>query len=295
MWNQPFTKAMNKGLKNGIGSFLMVLFFMPAGHALMVLIGLLEWNKFYGAGALGFSGLALLYYGIRKNGHAVIATISGFIAGVLMWTGWVEFSFVWIAEKLAIPHLSEDGKVVTKAEYLVMMSSFGLLASLFIGMTLRSSKCVFFIWIQKLTGLKQEFHVPATGKRLLAVITFTETIMLLWFFYLVLLMVYDSSIAGDQHPATWIVAFGSLAWALWLINRLIRIQQFDYAVRYAIPTVIIFWNFVEILGRWNLFKEIWVHPVEHWIENTVIGLLLIAFVVISIRDSRKVVRITPGT
>ena len=37
-----------------------------------------------------------------------------------------------------------------------------------------------------------------------------------------------------------------------------RIKAFDHALRYAIPTVIIFWNFVDVAGRWNLFAEVWV-------------------------------------
>jgi hypothetical protein len=44
-----------------------------------------------------------------------------------------------------------------------------------------------------------------------------------------------------------------------------------------VPTVIIFWNFIEVIGRWNLFKEIWVHPFEHWLENSIILLMLVLF------------------
>ena len=31
----------------------------------------------------------------------------------------------------------------------------------------------------------------------------------------------------------------------------------------AIPAVIVFWTPVEILGRMNLFQEIWIAPLQH--------------------------------
>ena len=93
-----------------------------------------------------------------------------------------------------------------------------------------------------------------------------------------LLLVYDNDIAGDKHPATYFVAFGSLFWSLYLTLKLIKIQKFDYAIRYAVPTVIIFWNFIEVIGRWDLMKEIWIHPFEHWLENLIILALLVFFI-----------------
>jgi hypothetical protein len=110
-----------------------------------------------------------------------------------------------------------------------------------------------------------------------ATIVFIESVSLVWFFYVVLLLVYDEDIAGEYHPATWIVAFGSLLWSLYLIRSLLRISEFSYALRYAIPTVIIFWNFIEVLGRWEILNELWVKPVEHWRENTAITIVFLLF------------------
>lgn len=61
----------------------------------------------------------------------------------------------------------------------------------------------------------------------------------------------------------------------YLFRKLLFIKKFDYAVRYAIPTVIIFWNVVEIVGRWNLIQEIWVHPFEYWLFNGLLFLSLL--------------------
>jgi hypothetical protein len=60
---------------------------------------LLEY-KYQGAIAMGFAGIILLIWGIKKNSKPTLATILGFLGGVLVWTGWVEFSFMWIAEKI---------------------------------------------------------------------------------------------------------------------------------------------------------------------------------------------------
>ena len=122
-------------------------------------------------------------------------------------------------------------------------------------------------------------------------ITFIETIVILWTFYIVLLLVYDKQIAGDRHPLTYFVAFGSLFWSAYLSLKLIKIQKFDYAIRYAIPTVIIFWNFIEVIGRWDLFKEIWVHPFEHWIENSIILALLVGFIIYYIIENNSRIKI----
>lgn len=276
-----------KSLKIGVSSFIIILFLMALGHVLMVLTEkiFLE-QKYLGALLIGLLGFILLIIGVRKKSKS-IATILGLLAGVLIWTGWVEFSFVWIAEKLSVPALIENGEVTTKPEYLVMLSSIGLLSTFSLFFLFTYTKCQFFKWFQKLFGIKDYVAPKKPIEKPIVVTTFIETIMILWTFYIVLLLVYDKDIAGDKHPATYFVAFGSLFWSLYLFLKLIKIKKFDYAIRYAIPTVIIFWNVVEILGRWNLFKEIWVHPIEHWIEISIITVLFIGFVFYYIYENKQ--------
>jgi hypothetical protein len=270
---------------------------MPIGHALMVLTEiLLGEQKLLGALIIGLIGVIALIYGVKKNFNKSTATILGLLGGILIWTGWIEFSFVWIAEKWNIPALTENGEVVTKPEYLIMPSSIGLLSTFFLLFLFSNTKCQFFNWFQKLFGLKKQIKSIKIHKKPTSIITFIETIMILWTFYIVLLLVYDKDIAGDNHPLTYLVAFGSLFWSIYLFQKLIKIKKFDYAIRYAIPTVIIFWNFVEVLGRWNLFKEIWIHPFEHWIEILIITLLFIAFITYYIIENRNTkINLKPNT
>jgi len=105
-----------------------------------------------------------------------------------------------------------------------------------------------------------------------------ETIYITWFFYIVLLLVYDESLFGQYPLATYSIFFISLVWSLYLFIRLIKFKKMAPAVRYAIPTVIIFWNAVEILGRWNFFEEIWVKP-QHFITEMI--LIVFAFIIVT--------------
>lgn len=290
---EPAPRPGLRALKAGIPAFIIVLLLMPLGHTLMVLIE--KWlhvDKYIGAITVGALGVLLLRAGIRQKAGPLAATLLGLTAGVLVWTGWVEFSFVWVAEKLRVPPMMENGEVATRPEYLVMLSSLGLLATITLLFLFTHTKCQFFVWLQKVFGYKDRLK-PGNMRpnaRPFAVITFIETVMLIWTFYIVLLLAYDPAIAGDRHPATYLIAFGSLFWSLYLFLKLMRIDSFDYAIRYAIPTVVIFWNFVEVIGRWDLFKEVWIHPKEHWVENTMLLVALLLFGLFYVRRGRRVRR-----
>ncbi|MCK9481795.1 MAG: hypothetical protein M0R38_08560 [Bacteroidia bacterium] len=280
---------MNKiGLRNGVFSFLIVLLLMPIGHTLMILNeDLLVDHKYLGAFIIGVIGVILLIWGILRNEKQTLATLLGFLGGVLVWTGWIEFSFVWIAEKNNVAPLMENGDIATKPEYLVMLSSIGLLATVCLFYLFSRHNCTFFIWFQKVFKFRDKIVLTQGNiKKPLAVSTFSESIMILWFFYILLLVVYDEQIAGDRHPATYIVGFGSLLWSIYLFAKLIKIQNFDYAIRYAIPTVIIFWNFIEVIGRWDLFKEIWVHPFEYWWQVSLFFIAFIGLFILFIRSPK---------
>lgn len=268
---------MNRKPFVGISAFTVVLLSMPIGHAVMVLMEIIlgETYKYPAATGVGLAGVFLLFVGTGQRG-GIHATWLGFLAGLLIWTGWVEFSYVYFAHRLGIADLERSGIIITQAEYLLMPSSVGVLLATSLYFFFRGeTRCHFFRWFHR--NLKMTMgKVSERGYRNLAVITAIETVYVTWVFYIVLLLLYDDGIAGDRHPVTFISFALLLAWSLHLLNRLLKFRKMADAVRYAIPTVIIFWSSIEILGRWDFFEEIWIRPLEYSFEMSLILGVLVA-------------------
>lgn len=265
----------------GLLAFVIVFIVQALGHTVMIAMENIfgEAYVYQSAFALGLFGAILLFIGMKHPGE-VAGTWYGFWAGTFLWTGWVEFAFVWNANYLAVPDLMDTrvaGAIATKAEYLVMMSSIGILGATMAYFVLnKETKCNMFVWMQRNLGLR-------TGKpsrdyeRNFAAIAALETIYVVWFCYLLLLFIYDENILGDHHPVTYGLFFANTVWAIYLFQRLVQMWKVTTAIRYGIPTAIIAWNSVEIAGRWHLFTEFWEHPQDFALEMS----LLTAGVVIA--------------
>lgn len=267
----------NKISTTAIGAFFIVLLSMPLGHAAMILMEHLFHDSMLNLAAfmLGLMGVVMTIVGSRCERDAV-ATLLGFIGGLLVWTGWIEFTYIYFAQKLAVAPLIENGEVVTKPEYLILMSSVGFWAIIILFYIFRlKSGCVMFSWIQRKARIPSD-GLEKTTSRNKAFTVFMETNMLLWSCYLLLMFAYDKDILGDRHPVTIAIAFACLAWSLWLFKNLIKIQELGAAVRYALPTVMIFWTFVEVMGRIGIMTEIWVEPLEYMFEIAIMALLMVA-------------------
>lgn len=77
---------------------------------------------------------------------------------------------------------------------------------------------------------------------------------------------------------TLIIGAGCLIGAVFMFIKQLRIASWGANIRMAIATVIVFWTPVEIMGRINLFNEIWVAPLEHITEMVII---LAAFLILA--------------
>jgi hypothetical protein len=255
----------------GLLAFIIVFVVQALGHTVMIVMEDVWPGEHYvlqSAFALGLFGAVLLWFGMRSE-NEVSATWLGFWAGTLLWTGWIEFAFVWAGNYLGVPDLMDPnmpGEIATKAEYLVMMSSIGIMGATLVYFLLNpETKCNFFLYFQR--NLKLKTGKPSKGyKRNFAAITALETIYVIWFFYLVLLFAYDESILGDRHPVVYGLFFLNTIWAVYLFQRLMKFWRVTTAIRYGIPTAIIAWNMVELGGRWHLFTEFWERPQEFGLE-----------------------------
>ena len=271
----------------GLLAFFVVFLFQGLGHTIMIVMENVWPGEHYiyeSAFAMGLVGAAMLFWGMRSE-NEVTATWLGFWAGSLLWTGWVEFAFVWSGNFLAVPDLMDPniaGEIATKAEYLLMMSSVGVLAATLIYFIFNpETKCNFFLWLQRNAGLKT--GKPTKGhKRNFAAITALETIYVIWFFYLVLLFLYNEDIAGENSPAAYTFFFLNTIWAVYLLQRLVKFWKVTTAIRYGIPTAIIAWNTVELMGRWNIFTSFWEKPQEFWLEMTLFTVAIVIAAILAV-------------
>lgn len=252
----------------GVAAFFFVLLLMPLGHAAMILMehfmqgAALNWSAFL----LGVAGLAVAFAGSKLNKDSA-ATICGFLGGIMVWTGWIEFCYVYFAGRYGIEPVMADGEVATKPEYLLLMSSVGFWGIIMVLYIFRiKTGCNMYSWIQRVLGISRSADVVRNIAVNKSFTTFMETNMILWTCYLILMFAYDERFLGDRHPVTIVIAFACLAWSVWLFMRLVKIRAMGYAVRYAVPTVVIFWNFVEVMGRIGIMDEIWTNPLEYKFE-----------------------------
>jgi hypothetical protein len=271
----------------GLLAFVIVLVVQALGHTVMIVMENVfgEQYVYHIAFGMGLVGAAMLFVGMRSP-NEVTATWLGFWAGTFLWTGWVEFAFVWSGNYLNVPDLMDPnmpGQIATKAEYLVMMSSVGIImATLAYFIMNKETKCNFFLWFQRYAGLRTGKPNP-NNERNFAAITALETIYVVWFFYLVLLFMYDESILGDRHPVTYGIFFLNVIWSVYLFQRLMKFWKVTTAIRYGIPTAIICWNTIEIAGRWHLFTEFWEHPQDFGLELGLIGVGVIIAALLAVR------------
>lgn len=278
----------------GLLAFVIVFVVQALGHTVMIVMEDVWPGHEYvyqSAFAMGAVGAVLLFLGMRHR-NEVAATWYGFWAGTLLWTGWIEFSFVWSANYLGVPDLMDKnvpGEIATKAEYLVMMSSIGVMMSTLVYFLMnKETKCNFFLWFQRHLKLRTGKPNPQ-HERNFAAITALETIYVIWFFYLLLLFMYEESILGDRHPVTYGIFFLNVIWAVYLFQRLMRFWKVTTAIRYGIPTAIVAWNAVEIAGRWHLFTEFWERPQDFALEMSLItaGIAIAAWLAVRTPAHKK--------
>lgn len=271
----------------GILAFALVLFIMPLGHAVMILTQVIlgETYQYVGAVLLGLLGFAALLLSLKKESETT-RTFLGLFAGICLWTGFVEFSFVFYAAHLGVPPIIENGEIVTKPEYLLIPSTVGIfLSTMFYFFLNGQTRCGFFLWFRRLFRMRIP-HTPDTETKNYAIITAMETIFVLWAFYIVMMIAYDEHILGDRHWFTYVLFAGFLVWSVYLILRLIKYVKIGAAVRYAIPTVVIFWNCVEFLGRWNFYEEFWIEPTRYALEVGIIFAAFTAAILLTVISSR---------
>lgn len=277
-------------------SFLLVLFLMPLGHALMILMeNFMSENVLHlSAFLLGVLGGLITIIGIFSKGDTK-QTLLGLIGGLLFWTGWIEFLLLYYARRFGTMALLADGslmnydkavelgvEVATKPEYLIMPATFGFWA-MFMLFYLFSvpTGCNFINWCQKVVfGNKKRKIVAQPMIKHTALTTFMELNMLMWTCYLLLMFLYDDNFVGERSWITIFVGVACFVGAIFIFIKQLKISSWGRNIRMAIATVVIFWTPVEILGRLDFFKEIWTSPQQY--KSEMIGILISFIIVVAI-------------
>lgn len=296
-----------------LASFLVVLLLMPLGHAFMILMEhmLSTTALHYCAFAMGALGMVIVIVGVFVSGDTR-QTIFGLAGGLLFWTGWVEFLFSYFAWRFGVHcDLLGSGTVQTisqyadgvatshdfiingapidsferadlkalrgsRPEYLIMPATFGFwMMFLMLYLFCTTTGCRFFSWIQRRLRLHNALQLrPMT--RIPAMITFLELNLMMWSLYLLLMFCYDPVFLGPSHPVTLTIALGCLAGSIFMLGKQLKIKPWGANIRMAIATVLVFWSFVEIVARNGLLAEIWVDPLNHmWEMSLILALFLL--------------------
>lgn len=272
-------------------SFFSVLFMMPLGHAVMIIMErtLNPAALHYSAFAMGLAGVLIAVRSVYVKGD-VKQTLLGLAGGMLFWTGWVEFLFQYFANRFGTqPQIdATTGEIVTKPEYLILPATFGLWAMIMmLYIYCCRTGCDFIRWCQKLLLGRQQCRIVSKGMtRHAGIVTFMELIMILWASYLLLMFCYDDNFVGDHSPVTLAVGLCCLVASVFIFRKQLFIPGWGANIRMAIPAVIVFWIPVEIMGRINLVKEIWIEPFEHITEMTLIFAAFVVLITLLIRKSK---------
>ena len=296
-----------------LGSFLVILLLMPLGHALMAIMEhtMSPTAVHYSAFLMGLVGFVVTIIGVFVKGDTK-QTLYGIIGAMLFWTGWVEFLFVYYAQRfgmqpdligngivqatteyvngIGVSHtmtinghdISEFSKLELKQirgsrpEYLMMQATFGLwvmVMMLYVFCT--RTGCDLIIWIQKHCHISGTVNLRPMAHHP-AMVVFLEWNVMMWGCYLLLMFCYDPVFLGPAHPVTLILAVICLIGSLMMLKKQLRIDHWGRNIRFALATVIVFWTFVEICGRNGVFYELWNDPVHHIGEMLII---LVGFII----------------
>ncbi|MCK4340859.1 MAG: hypothetical protein KAY37_03955 [Phycisphaerae bacterium] len=204
-------------------------------------------------------GLGLLVVSRRVHNDALQSVI-GVFAGLLIWTGAVEYGLMIASRSLGVAKavkVHADQLIGVYGEYVLLKHSWGLLVVVLIYLLfLESNRCNVFLWLRRKLALMR--GAVATGRvDNFAPRTAFQYIMIIWTFYVLLLWAYDPTAFGPDGVFTHIIFFCSFGTAGFLLLRLYRQKTMGPAIRYAIGVAIVGWIPIEIAAKWGLFREPW--------------------------------------
>lgn len=268
----------------GLLAFSIPFLWKPVAHTVSVVNHTLVpgMGHYYSAGVIGVIGFIMVWTGFRKD--ELTATLYGFMGGSFIFMGLVEPSFWLFADLIKVSPLIVDGVYVLSPNLLLMQASA---TSFFVLLILlgadKDTRCRMFLWFHRNFRLRPNPPTPGY-RRQPARIAALETIMISWFFYILIITLLDPRILGRDHPFTIFLFWAMLVWGLYLVVfKLARFRAMGPAIRYAIPVAGILWFNVEMAAQWKWFIELWIKPKEYPVEDVIFALLFLAAMLIGNR------------
>lgn len=267
----------------GLLAFSVAFLWKPVAHTVSVANQMIFGAGHYASAAvIGIIGFVMIWTGFRKD--ELSATLFGFMGGSFVFLGLVEPSFWLFGEILKVPPLIQDGVYRLSPNLLLMQASsisfFVLL--IFLGAD-KDTKCRMFLWFHK--NLRLRPNPPTPGyRRQAARITALETVMISWFFYILIIALLDPRIVGRDHPFLLAFFWAMFAWGVYLcVFKLARARAMAPAIRYAIPVAGIIWFNWEVAAQLKWYTEVWIMPREYPVACVTLGILFLAAMVQSNR------------
>ena len=257
----------------GLFAFLTVLLWTPLAHTLVVLqFGQLGPAAMYSTSFIvGLIGWVLVWKGFNRD--ELPATVMGFMGGALIWSGWMEGGLEFFGHWLNPEPLMYMGVELFTANLLLLQATGIFLVALLIWLgSNKDTHCRMFMWFHRNFRLTPARRTPGY-KRQFSRIVALEVIMINWFFYVLILLLFDPRILGPTHRATIAAVAVISLWAIWLlIFRMLPFSRPAAALRYAVPVANIFWFGIEVGSAWQLYVEPWIYPFRFPITNAIIAL-----------------------
>ena len=189
----------------GALAFIGVLLTVPTAHSWAALTRVLL-PQSWAAPAnllLGLAGLFVLIYAVRDGEKETKGTLLGFLAGLMLWTGWAAYLFAYNHMALGRPMMELTPTQQRPLSILFMQGSFGIcVVTLLFFVLNKNTKCNAFRWLQRKLHLSLG-RADSGQDRNFARITFIETIYVTWFCYGLTLFMGDERFLGYRHPVTY--------------------------------------------------------------------------------------------
>lgn len=275
----------------GVVALTVVFMALPLTHSLSVFA--LNFagpeNSFWIYVPIGTLALLALIWGVRRN-REISGTLTGFVTGMLLWTGWASYAFRFNEISLGLPMPALDGEKTWPNNLLYIEGSFGICVVTLLYFTLnRETRCNAFRWLQRTCRIDLGRQDSAQARNFCA-ITFIETVYVTWFCYAGSLFLADPRFVGYDNPAAYVIITGLALWGLYLFWRLMKFTRIMAGIRYAIPTKAILWiTFGEALPKYGWYEEVWLRPWDY--PKSMLGLLaffVVLFLVTPLLPQRRV-------